>query len=127
MSVTESTTEKECTIYEVIRNTSLIQKMKLLFLQDIVINGKDICITRIVNKKKLIKILEEYREHYDDLIEYYDTITIYDLEEDSLLRAGLQKEVLRFMIPYIDANSGGEFGKIVYKNKEYIYNVQTWI
>jgi hypothetical protein len=31
---------------------------------------------------------------------------------------GLQKEVTRFTIPYTTE----EFGKIVYNNKEYIYN-----
>lgn len=112
---------KEYTIYGVIRKISLVQKMKLLFLQDVVIKGNDICINCIVNEKKLIKILEEYRDHYDDMMKYYDTITIYNLEEDSLLRAGLQKEVLTFMIPYTKYEYG-DFGKIVYNNKEYIYN-----
>ena len=111
---------QEFTIYGVIRKISLVQKMKLLFLQDVVIKGNDICINRIVNEKKLIKILEEYRDEYDG-VKYCDTITIYNLEEDSLLRAGLQKEVARFMIPYTKYEYG-EFGKIVYNNKEYIYN-----
>ncbi len=107
----------ECTIYDVIRKISLAQTMKLLFLQDVVIKGNDICINRIVNKKKLIKILEECRDQYDD-VKYCDTITIYNLQEDSFLRVGLQKEVTRFTIPYTTE----EFGKIVYNNKEYIYN-----
>lgn len=51
MSVTESTPVKELNIYGVIRKISLIQKMKLLFLQDVVIKGNDICINRIVNEK----------------------------------------------------------------------------
>ena len=65
MSVTEkscnseSTSPEECTIYGVIRKNSFVQKMKLLFLQDVIINGNDICITRIVNEKKLIEILEK--------------------------------------------------------------------
>ena len=132
MSVPESTSE--CTIYCVIRKISLVQKMKLLFLQDVVIKGNDICINRIVNEKKLIEILEDYRDDYDD-VKYHDTITIYNLEEDSLLRAGLRKQVLTFMTPYpyIDWDSG-EFGKIVFKSndnkiKEYIYDggVGVWI
>jgi len=111
MSVPESTSE--CTIYGVIRRISLVQKMKLLFLQDVVIKGNDICINRIVNEKKLIEILEDYRD-YDYIMKYHDTITIYNLEEDSLLRAGLRKEVLSFVMPYMDWKSG-EFGKMVYK------------
>lgn len=123
----ESTSEKECTIYDVTRKNSFVQKMKLLFLQDVIINGNDICITRIVNEKKMIEILEEYRAHYDDVMKYHGTITIYDLEEDSLLRSGLQKEVLNFVRPYMDWKSV-EFGKLVYKSKkdnkfkEYIYS-----
>ena len=125
MSVPESTSE--CTIYGVIRRISLVQKMKLLFLQDVVIKGNDICINRIVNEKKLIEILDDYTAHYDDVMKYRDTITIYNLEEDSLLRSGLQKEVLSFVMPYMDLKSE-EFGKMVYKSKkdnkfkEYIYN-----
>lgn len=122
MNVPESTSE--CTIYGVIRRISLVQKMKLLFLQDVVIKGNDICINRIVNEKKLIEILEDYREHYDYITKYDDTITIYNLEEDSILRSGLRKELLSFVMPYMDWKSG-EFGKIVCKGndkiKEYIY------
>jgi hypothetical protein len=123
----ESTSEKELTTYDVLRRTWLVQTMKLLFLHDVVIKGNDICIKHIVNEKKLIEILDEYRDHYDDVMKYRDTITIYNLEEDSLLRSGLQKEVLNFMTPYMDWKSG-EFGKIVCKSekdnkfKEYIYN-----
>ena len=127
MSLSESTSEKECTIYRVIRKNYLVQTMKLLFLQDVVIEGNDICIKRIVNEKKLIEILDDYTAHYDDAMKYRDTITIYNLEEDSLLRSGLVKEVLKFMLPYMEWKSG-EFGKMVYKSKkdnkfkEYIYN-----
>ena len=122
----ESTSQEECTIYGVIRKNSFVQKMKLLFLQDVTINGNDICITRIVNEKKLIEILDDYTAHYDDVMKYRDTITIYNLEEDSLLRSGLVKEVLNFMLPYMEWKSE-EFGKMVLKSKkdnkfkEYIY------
>ena len=57
--------------------------MKLLFLQDIVIEDNDITITNITNiknEKKLIEIFDEYREHYDDVMKYYDTITLYNLK-----------------------------------------------
>jgi hypothetical protein len=127
----ESTSQEECTIYGVIRKNSFVQKMKLLFLQDVIIDGNDICITRIVNEKKLIEILDEYTYHYDDVMKYHDTITIYNLEEDSLLRSGLQKEVLSFVMPYMVWKSE-EFGKMVYKSKkdnkfkEYIYNGGGW-
>ncbi len=124
MSIFKNSSKSE--ISDVLCNISLVQKMKLLFLQDVVINGNDITIKRIVNEKKLIKILEDYRHHYDDVMKHYGTITIYNLEEDSLLRAGLEKKVLRFMIPYFNGDSG-EFGKIVCKNKEYIYNSDYWI
>lgn len=126
-STSESTSQEERTIYDVLRRTSLVQTMKLLFLLDVVIKGNDITIKRVVNEKKLIEILDEYRDHYDDVMKYRDTITIYNLEEDSLLRSGLQKEVLNFMTPYMEWKSG-EFGKMVCKSKkdtkykEYIYN-----
>ena len=113
------------TIYDVVRRYSLVQKIKLLFVQDVLIEGKDITITNIKNEKKLIEIFDEYQEHYDDVMKYRGTITIYNLEEDSLLRSGLQKEVLSFVMPYMDLKSE-EFGKIVYKKDtkytEYMYS-----
>ena len=108
-----------------VRRYSLVQKIKLLFVQDVLIEGKDITITNIKNEKKLIEIFDEYQEHYDDVMKYRGTITIYNLEEDSLLRSGLQKEVLSFVMPYMDLKSE-EFGKIVYKKDtkytEYMYS-----
>jgi len=62
MSIIENSSKSE--ISDVLCNISLVQKMKLLFLQDVIINGNDITIKRIVNEKKLIKILEDYRHHY---------------------------------------------------------------
>ena len=112
------------TIYDVVRRSSLVQKIKLLFVQDVLIEGKDITITNIKNEKKLIEIFDEYQEHYDDVMKYYDTLTIYNLKDESYLRKGLQKEILNFMLPY-NINTE-EFGKIVYKKDtkytEYMYS-----
>ena len=41
------------TIYDVVRRSSLVQKIKLLFVQDVLIEGKDITITNIKNEKKI--------------------------------------------------------------------------
>jgi len=65
------------------------------------VKGRDICIHEIVNEKALIKILDRYKDHYDDVMKYNSTITIFNLDKLSFLRAGLEKEVLRFMIPYL--------------------------
>ena len=118
------------TIYNVICRSLLVQKMKLLFLQDVIIEDNEITITNIKNEKKLIEIFDEYREHY---MKYYNTITIYNLKNESLLRKGLQKEIINFMVPFTNTN---EFGKIVYKKDtkytEYEYfggwseNVKKW-
>ena len=123
----------ELTIHDVIRRSLLVQKMKLLFLQDVIIEDNNITIINIKNEKKLIEIFDEYREHYDDVMKYYNTITIYNLEDDSLLCKGLQKEIINFMVPFTNTN---EFGKIIYKKDtkytEYMYsggwseNVKKW-
>ena len=75
--------------------------MKLLFLQGITKRGKDISIHQIVDEKALVKILERYRDHYDDVMKYKNVITIYNLDRLSFLRVGLEKEVLPFMEPYM--------------------------
>ena len=96
--------EEEYTISDALRKILHIQEMKLLYLQGISVRGEDICIERIVNEKALIKILDRYRDHYDDVMKFNNTITIYNLDRDSFLRVGLEKEVLKFMIPYLDEN-----------------------
>lgn len=100
--VNQNMTEDEYTLYDVVSKIGLVQDMKLLFLQGINKNGKDISIHHIVNEKALVKILERYRDHYDDVMKYKNVITIYNLDKLSFLRVGLEKEVLRFMEPYID-------------------------
>ena len=65
VNIDESHDIVKFTIYDVIRRSLLVQKMKLLFLQDIVIEDNDITITNITNiknEKKLIEIFDEYRE-----------------------------------------------------------------
>lgn len=95
------TDEDEYTLHDVVRNIGIIQDMKLLFLQGITKSGKDISIHQIVDEKALVKILERYRDHYDDVMKYNNVITIYNLDRLSFLRVGLEKEVLRFMEPYM--------------------------
>lgn len=95
------TDEDEYTLHDVVRKIGIIQDMKLLFLQGITKSGKDISIHQIVNEKALVKILERYRDHYDDVMKYNNVITIYNLNRLSFLRVGLEKEVLRFMEPYM--------------------------
>jgi len=96
------TEEEEYTLHDVVRKIGLIQEMKLLFLQGITKKGKDISIHQIVDEKALVKILERYRDHYDEVMKYNNVITIFNLNRLSFLRVGLEKEVLRFMEPYID-------------------------
>ena len=93
--------EDEYTLHDVVRKIGIIQDMKLLFLQGITKSGKDISIHQIVNEKALVKILERYRDHYDDVMKYNNVITIYNLNRLSFLRVGLEKEILRFMEPYM--------------------------
>ena len=95
------TDEDEYTLHDVVRNIGIIQDMKLLFLQGITKRGKDISIHQIVDEKALVKILERYRDHYDDVMKYKNVITIYNLDRLSFLRVGLEKEVLPFMEPYM--------------------------
>lgn len=95
------TDEDEYTLHDVVRNIGIIQDMKLLFLQGITKSGKDISIHQIVDEKALVKILERYRDHYDDVMKYNNVITIYNLDRLSFLRVGLEKEVLPFMEPYM--------------------------
>ena len=94
--------DEPMTLDDVLEKIKLIQEMKLLFLQGVTLHdeGRDICIHHIVNEKTLIKIIEKYRHHYDDVMKYHNTITIYNLHKLSFLRVGLQKEVLRFMENY---------------------------
>jgi hypothetical protein len=94
--------EEEYTLNDVVRNIGLIQDMKLLFLQGITKKGKDISIHHIVDEKALVKILERYRDHYDEVMKYNNVITIFNLNKLSFLRVGLEKEVLKFMEPYMD-------------------------
>ena len=95
----------EYTISDVLRKILHVQEMKLLYLQGgVCVKGKDIHIHEIVNEKGLTKILERYRDHFDDVMKYNDTISIYNLDRLSFLRVGLEKEVLRFMIPYLGEN-----------------------
>ena len=93
--------EDEYTLNDVVRNIGIIQDMKLLFLQGITKSGKDISIHQIVDEKALVKILERYRDHYDDVMKYNNVITIYNLDRLSFLRVGLEKEILPFMEPYM--------------------------
>jgi hypothetical protein len=94
--------EESYTILDVLTKLRHVQEMKLLFLQGITINiHEDITIHNIVHEKELIKILDRYRDHYDDVMKYNDTITIFNLDKNSYLRVGLQKQILRFMIPYL--------------------------
>jgi len=94
--------EESYTILDVLTKLRHVQEMKLLLLQGITINiHKDITIHNIVHEKELIKILDRYRDHYDDVMKYNDTITIFNLDKNSYLRVGLQKQILRFMIPYL--------------------------
>ena len=97
----EDEEEDEYTLNDVVRNIGIIQDMKLLFLQGITKRGKDISIHQIVDEKALVKILERYRDHYDDVMKYKNVITIYNLDRLSFLRVGLEKEVLPFMEPYM--------------------------
>ena len=92
--------EEEFTLEDVLRRHQLVQQMKLLFLQGIKINGRDIQIHHVVDEKALIRILDKYRDHYDDVMGWKGVITIFNLEELSFLRVGLEKEVLPFMKPY---------------------------
>ena len=92
--------KEEFTLEDVVRKHQLVQEMKLLFLQGVKLDGRDIQIHHIVNEKVLIRILKKYREHYDDVMKWKGVITIFNLEELSFLRVGLEKEVLRFMEPY---------------------------
>ena len=93
--------EKETlTIEDVVINLQHIQDMKLLFLQGVKFFNKDAFIYRIVNKNTLIRILQKSPTHYKNLIIENDTITIKNLCILSFLRVGLEKEILRFMVPY---------------------------
>ena len=100
----EEMTTTTITIDDVLQKIKLVQEMKLLFLQGVTLRdkGRDICIHHIVNEKTLIKILEKYRDHYDDVMKWHNTITIYNLDKLSFLRVGLEKEILRFMKPYME-------------------------
>lgn len=110
------------TLFDVCKKILHVQEMKLLYLQGVCIEGKHICIKQIVNEKALIKILERYRDHFDDVMKYNNTITIFNLDASSLLRAGLTKQVLKFMIPYL--NEGDP--KWLYYNKiNSIYNSRS--
>jgi len=57
---------------------------------------------KIVDEKALVKILDRYKDHYDEVMKYNNIITIFNLNRLSFLRVGLEKEVLRFMEPYMD-------------------------
>jgi len=92
--------EDEFTLNDVVQKHHVIQEMKLLFLQGVKLDGKDIHIHHVVNKKGLIRILDKYRDHYEEVMGWKGVITIFNLDELSFLRVGLEKEVLRFMEPY---------------------------
>lgn len=92
---------EEYTLSDVVDKLKLVQIMKLLFLQGITKKGKDITIHHIVSEKSLVDILDKYSDHYDDVMKYNGTITIFNLDQLSFLRVGLEKQVLRFMIPYL--------------------------
>lgn len=93
--------EQSYTIYDVVAKLRHVQEMKLLFLQGITRNKRDITIHNIVNENALIKILDRYADHYDDVMKYKGTITIFNLDRNSFLRVGLEKEILNFMTPYM--------------------------
>ena len=92
------------TLDDVVLKIQYVQDMHLLFLQGVTLKGRDICIHTIVNRKQLIRILEKYRDHYDEVMGFRNggSITIYNLNKLSFLRVGLEKEVLRFMEPYLE-------------------------
>ena len=93
--------EQSYTILDVLTKQRHVQEMKLLFLQGITKTKRDITIHHIVNENELIKILDKYHDHYDDVMKYNGTITIFNLDKNSFLRVGLEKQILNFMIPYI--------------------------
>lgn len=98
-----SNEEEVLTIKDVVQNLIYIQQMKLLFLQGVTFDGKDVHIHHIINRSSLLKILREkkYRKHYKNLfINNDDSITIHRLNKLSFLRVGFEKEILPFMEPY---------------------------
>lgn len=97
--------EDNYTLHDVVNKIKLVQEMKLLFLQGVALSGRDIRIVCIVNENELIKLLNKYRDHFDDVMGGNGTITIFNLSKSSYLRMGLEKQVLRFMKPYMTDNN----------------------
>lgn len=90
------------TLDDVLQKIILVQDMKLLFLQGITRRGKDIIIHHIVNRNSLIKVIQKYSHHFDDVMAFpHGSITIFNLSHLSFLRVGLQKQVIRFIEPYM--------------------------
>jgi hypothetical protein len=110
------------TLFDVCKKILHVQEMKLLYLQGVSIEGKHICIKQIVNEKALTKILNRYRDHFDDVMKYNNTITIFNLDALSLLRVGLTKQVLKFMIPYLNE---GDPKWLYYSTINSIYNSRS--
>ena len=91
---------EKLTIDDVITNLVLVQDIKLLHLQTVFFNHKDVLITKFVNKNTLLRILEKYRAHYSRIKINQDNILIKNLCELSFLRVGLEKDTLKLIDVY---------------------------
>ena len=91
---------EKLTIDDVIRNLVIVQDIKLLHLQTVFFNHKDVLITKFVNKNTLLRILEKYRAHYSQIKINQDNILIKNLCELSFLRVGLEKDTLKLIDVY---------------------------
>jgi hypothetical protein len=93
--------EETYTIEDVVHKIASIQDMKILFSQQgVIFNDKDVKINHVVDKNALVKTIKKYRNHYTNIEIDRDSISINNLLDLSLLRVGLEKEILRFMEPY---------------------------
>ena len=74
--------------------------MKILHLQTCRFIDEDVIIEPIIYKKSLIKILEKYINHYTNIQINKNNIIIKNLNDDSYLKLGLQKRIVKYMKPY---------------------------
>ena len=94
--------DEKLTIDDVIKNLVIVQDIKLLHLQTVFFNRKDVLITNFVNKNTLLRILKKYRDHYSEIEIKDHSILIKKLCHLSFLRVGLEKDTLKFIDVYFN-------------------------